>query len=230
MEHGGEGTQGIGTGGLHLTHDVDQDGTGLTHRDIELAALIAGTQRATQLVLGSGYRQTGNLDGTIALNDNRSVGGHRLGFGLLRSTKNINNDGIARTQDIVLGGSNVHVGLETEELLIENVMTINGLATDYGGFLHGRSSRHSSSICTSLNGSTSLVIGTHTVFSTLNSGISSGGSAFLANLLVVLTAQAADLLNLDTFLHQLGDNLGLRGACLHLCLDKLDDLLVAHLG
>ena len=43
-------------------------------------------------------------------------------------------------------------------------------------------------------------------------------------------AQATDLVHRNTFLDELGDNLGLRGASLVLSLSKLNDLLVTHLG
>ena len=41
MEHSGESTEGIGAGGLDLTHDIHHDGACLSDIDIEATALIA---------------------------------------------------------------------------------------------------------------------------------------------------------------------------------------------
>ena len=43
MENGREGTEGIGAGSLDFTHDIDHQGTGLTHTHLQIAALIART-------------------------------------------------------------------------------------------------------------------------------------------------------------------------------------------
>ena len=48
------------------------------------------------------------------------------------------------------------------------------------------------------------------------------------NLLVVLITQATNLVDLDTTLHQLGYNLTLRSASLHLSSNELCYLLIAH--
>ena len=48
------------------------------------------------------------------------------------------------------------------------------------------------------------------------------------NLLVVLIAQATNLVDLDTTLHQLGYNLTLTGTSLCLSSNELHDLLIAH--
>ena len=76
MEHGGKGTEGIGAWGGNLTHDVDTDGAGLTYRETDLRALIAGTERLLDAGIGLRHRQSANMNRTIASDLNGAVGRH----------------------------------------------------------------------------------------------------------------------------------------------------------
>ena len=66
MEHRGKSTQGIGTGGLDLTHHVDQDAAGVAQRQLQAAALIARTQGVAKFLLSGSHRKTTDLDRAIA--------------------------------------------------------------------------------------------------------------------------------------------------------------------
>ena len=72
------------------------------------------------------------------------------------------------------------------------------------------------------------IVLTHARFGCRNRRISSVSRTMLLKLLIILIAQATDLINLNTTLHQLGYNLCLTGASLGLRGNKLHYLLVAH--
>ena len=123
MEHGGKGTQGIGAWSLDLAHHIDHDGTRLTHTDLQTAGGIATAQGATDLALGTCHRESCHMDGTIAWHRDIAIGRDREILGLLGGTIDIDDHLIAWTQDIVLRRGNVHIGLEREELVVEDVTT-----------------------------------------------------------------------------------------------------------
>ena len=73
MEYRGERTQRISTRGLHLTHDINHDGTGLTKCGLDVRTLKVVAESATNTALGSRNRQTTDMNGTKVGNSNVAI-------------------------------------------------------------------------------------------------------------------------------------------------------------
>ena len=108
MEDRGEGAEGVGAWHLDLAHHVDRDGARLTQGGLDAGVLVVGADLATDALLGGRDRETTDMDGTKLRDGDIAIGTDGEGDGLLRGTIDIENELVARTQDIVLGGSNVH--------------------------------------------------------------------------------------------------------------------------
>ena len=121
VEHGREGRQRIGAGSLHLAHHVHRDRACLAQRELDLAALVAGTERRPHAGIGLRHRESAHLHRTEALDVDITVGAHRA-FNLAGgSTVDVDVDGIARPEHVVLRGGDVDAGLERQVLVVEDV-------------------------------------------------------------------------------------------------------------
>ena len=226
MEHSGKGTECVCARGLYLAHHVDENRAGLTYAKLKTAAGIARAQCAADLALGTSHCETGQMDRTIARHSNIAIGRYGELLALLRSTIDINKNLIASTKNIVLWGGNVHIRLETEQLVIENVATKHlefslayfaiYMLVDvllYLGILYVGLLLNLSLSRTRLTDNHLLTAAlgalAHTRLDLTYSCISLGFHATLLNLLLILTAQATNLIDLDATLHQLCYNLGL---------------------
>ena len=128
MEDRGEGAEGVGAGHLDLAHHVDRDGARLTQRGLDTGVLVVGADLTTDALLGGRDRETTDMDGTKLRDGDIAIGTDHEGDGLLRGTIDIEHELVARTQDVVLGGGNVHDGLEGEVLVVEDVTAKDALA------------------------------------------------------------------------------------------------------
>ena len=121
MEHRGKCRQRVGAWSLHLAHHVHHDGACLAHGEPYLAAAVARTQRRAQLRIGLCHSHSCHLHRSESLYSHRSVGAHGALNSLLRSTVNVNEHSVARPQTVVLRCGDVHVWLEGEHLVVEDV-------------------------------------------------------------------------------------------------------------
>ena len=123
VEHGGECRQRIGARRLYLTHHVHGDGARLAQRELNLAALIAGTERRPHTGIGLRHREAAHLHGTEAFNVDVAIGAYG-GFNLAcRSSIDVDVDCIARAKHVVLRGRDVHTGFKCQFLVVEDVAT-----------------------------------------------------------------------------------------------------------
>ena len=81
------------------------------------------TKLATDFRLGRGYTETANMYRTEIRNSNIAIGTDSKLHALLSGTIDIDNKLIARAKNIVLGGGDIHLGLEREVLIIKDVAT-----------------------------------------------------------------------------------------------------------
>ena len=245
MEHTGKGTEGVSTWGQHLTHHIDGDGAGLTNSHADLGTAVALTEHTADLGIGGIDRETANMDGTIACNHDGAIGGNLELLRALRGTIDIDEHLIARTYDVSGGGGDVHIGLEREFVLIENIATKHLLAIDgivaginiHLGTLSNNSSRRGSlhdllikSITSRVGTNGSVVVAQTTVLYQYIGRCTrrTGGCSAIKGL--VLRAYTLQLLHRDTTLHEACGNLTLGSAVVHLTLHILHHLSVAHLG
>ena len=231
--------------GVHLTHHVDLDGTGVVDRHLQATALVAGAKGAAQLGLCGSHGQTAQVDGAIAGDGDRALGGDGMYQRALRGTVDIDDHLIAGAQDIGLRDGHALVGLETQGTLTEDVTAEHALALG----IRGRVLRGLHIVLhllhllggvgidltggTALGGGQVLALGLvrvagHALGGHLNGAVSGGADASLANLGVVLVAQPADLVDLHAAGHQFGHNLGLARAGLGFCSNEVNHLLVGH--
>ena len=121
VEHRGEGRQRVGSGRFHLVHHVHGDGARLSDGEFHPTALIAASQRRTQARVGLFYGHSANIHGSETIDVHVSVGTHRR-FNLLgRRAVNVDIDGIARAENVVLRCRHVHRRLKSQVFLAENV-------------------------------------------------------------------------------------------------------------
>ena len=121
MENTGKSTDCIGAGHLYFAHHVHNDGARLPHSGLNLTAAETRSQRAAYLIVGRSHRHAAHSNGTIAWNGHGSFRRNHQRLGLLRSAKDVNHHLITRTDGVVGGCGNVHVGLEAQQLIIKNV-------------------------------------------------------------------------------------------------------------
>ena len=121
IEHGGEGRQGVGARHAHLAHHVDHDGLGLSHGETHLRALVAAAQCLAQSGIGLCHGETAHLYGAETFDGHIAVGRYGVLVALLRGTIDVYDNGVARTQTVVAGGGDVHIGLEGELFVVEDV-------------------------------------------------------------------------------------------------------------
>ena len=108
MEDRGKGREGVCTGDRDLTHDIDRDGACLTNRHLDARTAIALAQLILDLLVGLRDRETGNMDGTKIVDDNRAIGRNLELVGLLRGAIDIDEHLVARANDITRRRGNVH--------------------------------------------------------------------------------------------------------------------------
>ena len=121
MENTGKSTNRIGARHLYFAHHVHNDGARLPHSGLNLTAAETRSQRAAYLIVGRSHRHAAHSNGTIAWNGHGSFRRNHQRLGLLRSAKDVNHHFITRTDGVVGGCGNVHVGLEAQQLIIKNV-------------------------------------------------------------------------------------------------------------
>ena len=145
-----------------------------------------------------------------------------------------------------MGRGNIHIGLKTQKLVVEDIttedfqvglpyLTVNMLVDvlldlgilDISLFLQLGLRRTFLTDHNLLGRVTGMVLA-HTVVSCSHGCIGSTGGTTGLQLLVVLLAQTADLVDLNTTLHQLCHYLALAGTSLRLPLNELHHLLVTH--
>ena len=125
VEDGGESRKRVGARGVHLAHDVDQDGASLTYAEAYLAVGKTRTQLCTQSGVGLVYGKAAQLHRAEALDGDVAVGRDGGVDALLRGAVNLNGYGIARPQTIVGRRGYIHVRLEAQRLVVEDVVTEN---------------------------------------------------------------------------------------------------------
>ena len=130
MEHRGKSREGVGTGSNHLTHHIDRDRTGLTDSHPDLGTAIALAQGFLDLGIGCIHRETTDMNGAIACHHDGTIGGYLELLRLLRGTIDIDEHLVARTYHITGGRGNVHIGLERDFFLIENIAAEHFLTVD----------------------------------------------------------------------------------------------------
>ena len=123
MEYGGKGTQGISTWGTNLSHHIDHDGTGLAHRHLDIRTLVITTQTFAHTSLRTRHRKACHMDGAIFGHRDITIRRNRELYALLRIAIDVDNELVARTQDIVLRRGNVHLGFKSEGTVVKNVTT-----------------------------------------------------------------------------------------------------------
>ena len=121
MEYGSEGWEGIGARNLNLAHHVYHDGFGLSYGELDAARTVSAAHGIAQAGISLSYGQAWNADRSITLDGYFAIWRNGALNGFLWGTVDINDDSIARTQTIVLWGSDVHIWLETEILVIKDV-------------------------------------------------------------------------------------------------------------
>ena len=123
VEHAGKGAEMVGARGTDLAHDVDQNGTRLTDAQLHTGAAVARAQAGTHTAVGGCHRHARHRDGTIVGDGHRTLRRDGQLIGLLGSTIDIDDQLVARPQDIVLGRGYVHIGLKRQQLVVEDVVT-----------------------------------------------------------------------------------------------------------
>ena len=121
VEDSGKGRERIRTRSLHLAHHVHHDGAGLSHGQTNLAAAVAAAKCGAQTSVGLRDGQTAYLYRTEALDGNATVRRNRTLLRLLRRSIHVHEDGITRTETIVLRSGDVHVRLEGKLLIVKDI-------------------------------------------------------------------------------------------------------------
>ena len=142
------------------------------------------------------------------------------------SPGHIDDELVARTEDIVLRRGDVHLGLEGERLVVEDVTAEDALAH------RGRLPLDKLGGIGTLMGDYliigHLIIDTHAILGVTNGIIDIAVETAVGDLLGILTAQALDLLHRSTTLDQTRGNLRFRGTRLLGGYCLLEDLTVGH--
>ena len=206
MEDGGEGGECIGAGGLDLTHHVDQDGAGLTDRNLDVGTLEIGADLAADATMGCLDGKTADMDGTEVGDGDIAIGADRQGMRLLRGAVDIDDELVARTEDIVLRRGDVHLGLEGERLVVEDVTAEDALA--HRRRLPFDEFRGIGTLMGDYLIIGHFIIDTHAILGVTNGVIDIAVETAVGDLLGILTAQALDLLHRGTTLDQTRGNLG----------------------
>ena len=227
-----------------LAHHVDHDRTGAAQRQLNVTAGIARPQTGTDLGMGS--RDGKAAHGNRAKTGNRDLTIRRDGqlVGALGSTINIHDYLIARPQDIILRRSDIHARLKREAAVIKDIVAENLLACslvdtarglnillyllDVFTCILGNRTRRTHLRSVQILGCRIVCISLETIDRGRDCTISRHSDATVAQLLVILVAQTANLINLHTALYQTCHYLRLRPASLMLTGNVLNDLLVAH--
>ena len=121
VEDGSESRECVGTRCLHLAHNVNNDSTCLTYRQLYLRTAVARAKRRAKASVSLINCKSANMYGAEAFDCYFAFRRHGTLLRLLRSTVDIDEDCIARTENIALRCSDVHVRLEREFLVVEDV-------------------------------------------------------------------------------------------------------------
>ena len=122
MENSGECRKVIGAWHIYFTHNIDHDGTCLANGDTYRRTLIHGAHLLAQQSVGLCQCETTYTNGPILVDNNNAFGIYSEMQRDLSGTKNINDNLITRTNDIVLWSCDVHIWLEGEILVVEDVV------------------------------------------------------------------------------------------------------------
>ena len=130
MEDTRKGREGIGARDCHLTHHTDRDSTCLGYSHLYTGTGVTSSQLFSYLPVGSLYCEASDLNRSKAFYCHSSIRRDLQIMGFLRGPKDIDHYIIARPQYIIRGGGDVHVRLERERTLIEDVTSEDLLAID----------------------------------------------------------------------------------------------------
>ena len=125
MENGSKSRQSIGAGHFHFTHDVNHNGACLAYSKFDLTAAVARTQGRAQVGISLTDCHSCHVDGPIAFYRDGTIGRDSTLDSFLRSSVNVDKHSISRSQSIILWGGNIHVGLERQFIVIEDVTSEN---------------------------------------------------------------------------------------------------------
>ena len=128
MEYGGKCAEGVGSGHLHFSHDVDGDGFGLAYTQAYVGACKMGGQYALDTGIGLGDGKSADIDRTEVLEIDVAIGGYRTFVRLGGRAPDVDTDGIARAKAVVGRCGDVHLRLESELLVVEDVASEDLLA------------------------------------------------------------------------------------------------------
>ena len=106
--NGGEGRHGVSTGNFDFADDADSDGTRLAEGQVNLGTLIAWAEDTAQPGLGLTDGESAKLDDTNAVDGDGAVGRDGFCDALLRGSPDVDVDGIARAEAVVLRGGEIH--------------------------------------------------------------------------------------------------------------------------
>ena len=121
VEDGSESRECVGTRCLHLAHHVNNDSACLTYRQLYLRTAIACAKRRAKASVSLINCKSANVYGPETFDSNLAFRRHGALLRLLRSAVDIHEDCIARTENVALRCSDVHVRLEREFLVVEDV-------------------------------------------------------------------------------------------------------------
>ena len=111
----------VGTRCLHLAHHVNNDSACLTYRQLYLRTAIACAKRRAKASVSLVNCKSANVYRAETFNSYLAFRRHGALLRLLRSAVDIHEDSIARTENVALRCSDVHVRLEREFLVVEDV-------------------------------------------------------------------------------------------------------------
>ena len=130
MEHGRQGTQSISSRHTNLTQHIDLNGACLAQCRIDFRTLEIASKLGIDTRFGCADRQSANMNGTIFRHIDFTLRTYRQLQVLGRSAIDIDNELVARTQNIVLRRGNVHIGLESQRLVVKDITAKHLLADD----------------------------------------------------------------------------------------------------
>ena len=125
MENSGECRKVIGAWHIDFAHNIDHDGACLANGDTYCRTLIHGAYLLTQQTVGLCQCETTYTNGPVLVDNDNAFGIYSEMQRDLSGTKNINDNLIARTNDIVLWSCDVHVWLKGKVFVVEDVVAEN---------------------------------------------------------------------------------------------------------
>ena len=123
VEYSGKSRQGVGSRCHHLAHDVHRYCLCLSYGEFHTRAFVSCSYGALEFLVCLVNGQSCQFYWSIAFHHYRAVRCHHTLYGLLGCAVYVDVNRIARSQTVVLRCGNVHVWLEVELRVVENVAT-----------------------------------------------------------------------------------------------------------